>query len=289
MTDGRVRLRERDRRAGLDPGAEVRHLAERLRTGTLTRERLRLAAYCGNEAAGSVLGIVVRRCADCGAEEEAFASTCSPCLGPDRRCPEHHEEDCPNSPCGSTEACGNCGSCDHVDGAEWVAALPPVPGKLDDWLRGLLEHDGAGPAAGWVLARAARAVLDLALRAGSREVRRGTYGWITRAGNAMDAWLACPCDGHRKAFDLPTPENVRPQPIGLCAHRMCMIVLTVGAKRGPERADALVGCADAFIASRVWRAANSTLDDAEVGKAHSDAVADVKAAIRSALSEWALR
>lgn len=49
MTD--TRLREREREAGLDPIARVRWLTERMRAGSLTRERVELAAYCGDEAA----------------------------------------------------------------------------------------------------------------------------------------------------------------------------------------------------------------------------------------------
>jgi hypothetical protein len=51
MSDGRLREFERSLAAGADPEAGARLLAERLRAGTLDRERLRLAAYVGDAAA----------------------------------------------------------------------------------------------------------------------------------------------------------------------------------------------------------------------------------------------
>lgn len=53
MTDGR--LRELERRP-LDPEARARLLSERVRAGTLTRERLVLAAWCGSPDALAALG-----------------------------------------------------------------------------------------------------------------------------------------------------------------------------------------------------------------------------------------
>lgn len=48
---GDQRLRERERRRGETADDQAAWLVERLRTGSLTRERLDLAAWCGDEAA----------------------------------------------------------------------------------------------------------------------------------------------------------------------------------------------------------------------------------------------
>lgn len=53
--DARLRSLERAAASG-DVEAQARQLAERVRAGTLTRERLELAAYCGDAAAREALG-----------------------------------------------------------------------------------------------------------------------------------------------------------------------------------------------------------------------------------------
>lgn len=61
MSRGDVALRALEREAqGGDQGAEVRLLVARLRAGTLTIERVELAAYCGSEVAQEVLDPGVR-------------------------------------------------------------------------------------------------------------------------------------------------------------------------------------------------------------------------------------
>lgn len=306
MTDVRSRLRERDARRGLDPAAETGLLAERLRSGALTRERLGLAAYCGHHASGVVLGIVARRCADCGSEEEAYASTCMPCLGPDGHpsCRTYHEnvEDCPNAECKSTDACGYCGSCDHIDGAEWVQSLPRTPDALEDWLRGLLEHDAAGSASGWVLARAGRAVLGVAMEAHlSRRRRNSLRAAVARSAEAIDAWLACPCDEHRDACDeAPPPEN-REHPVLAfevltCALRARDLVTMAGRIRA-RATDDLVATARSLVAADVLAATggvrgiagSSAVDLLDAVQARSASSERAKAAVKSALTEWALR
>lgn len=54
MTD--QRLRDLERRALTDPSAASELLTARLRAGTLTREMMELAAYCGDEAARTASG-----------------------------------------------------------------------------------------------------------------------------------------------------------------------------------------------------------------------------------------
>lgn len=56
MTDQRLRRLERDAAASPSPESEAALLRERLRAGTLSLERLELAAYCGHEAALDVVG-----------------------------------------------------------------------------------------------------------------------------------------------------------------------------------------------------------------------------------------
>lgn len=56
MTDHRSRLLEKAARQGLDPASGAAHLAARLRAGTLTLERVQLAAFCLDEAATLALG-----------------------------------------------------------------------------------------------------------------------------------------------------------------------------------------------------------------------------------------
>lgn len=53
MGDARLRELERRARTG-DPQAEAEQLLARVRSGTLSRERLELAAYCGHEGALAV-------------------------------------------------------------------------------------------------------------------------------------------------------------------------------------------------------------------------------------------
>lgn len=55
MTDARLRSLARDAAQG-DPHAHTRLLLERVRVGDLSEERLRLAAYLGDEAASAVVG-----------------------------------------------------------------------------------------------------------------------------------------------------------------------------------------------------------------------------------------
>ncbi|MCO5170936.1 MAG: hypothetical protein M9894_31795 [Planctomycetes bacterium] len=55
MPDDRLRDRARDAERG-DPDARARLLVERVRSGALAPERLRLAAHLGDEAAGLALG-----------------------------------------------------------------------------------------------------------------------------------------------------------------------------------------------------------------------------------------
>lgn len=56
MSRGDVALRALEREAqGGDPAAEVRLLVARLRAGTLTQERLELAAWCGSDAARALV------------------------------------------------------------------------------------------------------------------------------------------------------------------------------------------------------------------------------------------
>jgi len=55
LSDARLRELEKDAARG-EPGAQVRLLVERMRTGGLTQERVELAAYCGDTAARMATG-----------------------------------------------------------------------------------------------------------------------------------------------------------------------------------------------------------------------------------------
>lgn len=57
MSDARLRELERRWKETNSPDDEAAYLLERVRVGDLTRERLELAAYCGNLAAAQATGI----------------------------------------------------------------------------------------------------------------------------------------------------------------------------------------------------------------------------------------
>lgn len=300
MTDARNRARELEARRWQGSDHEIGLLVERMRSGAMTPEKLRLAAYCDHEAANVALGLVVRRCASCGAEEENFASTCSPCLGPkepgdddDERCETYHEdvEDCPNAPCVSRNACGFCGSCDHLEGAEWIPSPPRAPQDMGMWLQGLSAHHDAGPVAGWVLARAALAVLDIGLHDDVlRNGRRSVRLWGVRTAKAIGAWLDCPCAAHRDACrSEDTPNGMPHHPIGACALRARSIVGITERDRlrvGPEL---LVEAANHLVAARIQHAANSSLLESDMSKAEYAMRQCIVSGVKSILTEWALR
>ena len=163
MTD--ARLRELERTAPGDPAAGARLLQERLRLGALTRDRLELAAYAGDETARLVL----------------FGSLNPPVhtIPPDLL-------DVATAPF------------DTVDLATDAAGrLPsPLPRKFDlaRWLRGLSRW---GPT---VLVRAAEAAGRVALvvwRLYPMHARESAE----RALDACAAWLACPCKDHERAWE----------------------------------------------------------------------------------------
>lgn len=107
MSDRATRALER--KEGLE--AEVELLRRREREGTLTREQIELAAYCGHEAARVVLG--------------------------DRYVGCMHNESNPRCSCAYWgHACGGCSDC---DGDDFVC----LDHDLDKWLRGLGRWPGA--------------------------------------------------------------------------------------------------------------------------------------------------
>lgn len=66
MTDQRLRRLEREVAASPSPESEAALLRERLRAGTLSLERLELAAYCGHEAALAIVPRPHGAPSDCG-------------------------------------------------------------------------------------------------------------------------------------------------------------------------------------------------------------------------------
>lgn len=204
MTDHRSRLLERAARQGLDPASEAAHLAARLRAGTLTLERLELAAYCGSEAARGALGLGAagEDCRDCGGTGNEHHACCDP-------------ECCPEGP---GDECGTC------VGRGVVAPEPPA---LAAWLSGLSRWADVGPVPGWVLVRASVAAARVALpkyMADAHGLGINAHGrlyeidpgeWTSRAAlneamlpvvlaplraiEAAEAWLDDPTEEHREA------------------------------------------------------------------------------------------
>lgn len=175
MGDRQARALERD--TSLEGRARV--LAHRLRVGTLTQERLELAAYVGDEAAR----MLVERwrwdkrdevcCCGDGADGHGMGGA------------EH----------------SLVHACDYYaeEGEERECACPSLP--LDAWARSLSRWDKA------VCVRAAVAAGRVAWAAnGSDDAAYVNAGMDTtsradpvRALSAAQAWLDCPCERHLEA------------------------------------------------------------------------------------------
>jgi hypothetical protein len=180
MTD--VRLRDAERRAlsgSVDD--QTRALTERLRAGTLTRERLELAAFCGHQAAAAGL----QPFADDPYVASGEPTACTPCVAESRR---------------------NYTFAD--DGSWWCLKHAHEHHDLKLWLRGLSRWADVGPAPGWVLVLASVAAARVALPYAERGLvhRDGrpvaddqTFLAPRRAIQAAEAWLACPCEEHERA------------------------------------------------------------------------------------------
>lgn len=109
MSDAATRAKER---ATDDPQAEVAVLAARLRDGSLTRDRLELAAYCGHAGAREALGEVM--CSGCDGNGLEFGMCSDP-----ECCDQDHVREC-------SECVGS-----------GTSPRPGPPADLGDWLRGL--------------------------------------------------------------------------------------------------------------------------------------------------------
>ena len=176
MSDQRLRRLERDAAASPSPESEAALLRERLRAGTLSLERLELAAYChppgaylGGFAPWIVLGWVNgRECVN-----EARVSGRAVPAG------ETHFEWCPGSR---------------------RYRHPDERARLAWWVAGLSRW---GPE---VQVRAAVAAARLVLSRRSAELDLWPdspwflWGQANRAVEAAEAWLMCPCDHHEDAW-----------------------------------------------------------------------------------------
>jgi hypothetical protein len=189
MTD--VRLRDAERRA-LSGSVEdqARALTERLRAGTLTRERLELAAYVGHEAAATAAGWTGHHVLDRGPHSMVKASDFFASQG------------------GLTQEWGRSWRQVFAAGLEEARAQA----ALSSWLSGLSRWSDIGPAPGWVLVRAAVAAARVAHKAAkraasgpggqsmsalaAREALRASLRSAIAAVEAAEKWLACPCEEH---------------------------------------------------------------------------------------------
>lgn len=162
MTDQRLRRLEREVAASPSRESEAALLRERLRAGTLSPERLELAAYCGHEGARGALGI-------------------APWVG------RVHFEDPP----GFTAADGTRYEFSSPD----VALAPAY--ALGPWVRGLSRW---GPAV-QVRAAMAAARLVLARRSAGLDLWPDSPGFLwgqaNRAVEAAERWLVDPNEGNR--------------------------------------------------------------------------------------------
>lgn len=169
MTDLALRQLGRAASSG-DPQDEARALLARVRAGTLTRERLELAAYSGHGAARLAL--------------DPFPPERSAPWGRDTPCLLCVAEDGRNYTFpGQTGLSWHC--LKHAD--DYPSA---GPGCEDLWLSGLLRW---GPG---VLVRAAWYVLDVAMD----HVSKDTVLWHSgrEASLAAWEWVTCPCEVHRR-------------------------------------------------------------------------------------------
>ncbi len=172
MADERLRIAER-------AGDSGRHIAERIRAGTLTRKRLELVAYCGDEVARRVLGRPWKR----GLPKSVAGI-------------DH----------GSYSA-GKLGTgSEHIP---WNL----VEEQVQRWARGLARWGQA------TCVRAVAAAARVALAALRRQPFARYFGETTcakRAVKATEAWLACPCEEHRSACNQLGPLSDGFQAMASC-------------------------------------------------------------------------
>lgn len=150
-------------------------LVARLRAGTLTRERLELAAYCGDGAAIEALGV------------PRVAELLAPVVGQTARAYMEHQA------LGALVGQINAGA---------------RPSTFSPWLSGLSRWSDVGPVPGWVLVRASVAAARVADcewapercdgECGTEDERDCPItGWALRAIEAAEAWLADPTNDAR--------------------------------------------------------------------------------------------
>lgn len=149
MSDARLRDLQRIATASGSPSDEARVLTERLRQGSLTRERLELAAYVGHEAARVTSGFYCT----CGHAWSAHD---------DAARPPHRHLGCLYG-WGRGDGC----RCKGVPPPGVAFTGDPLQGAqpLDEWVAGLRRFADCGPCPGWVLVKAAVAAARVALDA----------------------------------------------------------------------------------------------------------------------------
>lgn len=202
MSDIKLRSLQRQADSG-DPLARAALLTERVRSGTLTREMVELAAYAGDVAARAALPPF----ADDPTTASGKATACDPCINADGR---NYTFDTPGG--------WHClrHATEHPDLALWVrglsrwgpealvrAAVAAARQALPIWASGECADAHSSHPDWQAPLRHLRLVCGNAARARS-------------AIEAAEAWLACPCDAHIRewyeARDVAGPGVWLPYP-----------------------------------------------------------------------------
>lgn len=203
MSDQRIRDLERQALTG-DREASVRLLTERLRAGDLARERLELAAYCGDEMARTLAW-----CA-CGHPWDSHDDGARPSFTSRLGCLH-----------GWAGPGGGCECKAHAPPGVTFRGDPRPDAEFREWLSGLSRWADIGPVPGWVLVKAAVAAARVALPKWRDSHSHQMTAWDgirpccyapVKVIEAAETWLECPCEEHRLGGVRALSDHYRRSP-----------------------------------------------------------------------------